>query len=170
MSEEIFGIAKVHAHPRAIALMQDEFFWDCSDELAPFGSDEGENALTEFIEWRKAHPHTPTIECLKWAIESIGDMPFEAYNETLLDRDYIAQQMEDPAFDAHQCIFILDTAIIATGFGQLVFEGVIDEENKPVIAIALERQVCWALLSESWSYAEQRIGYLNILKRALEEA
>ncbi|MBO9733165.1 MAG: hypothetical protein J7623_31275 [Chitinophaga sp.] len=168
--EELYGINKEHAHPRAIELLPEDFFWDCVDELAPFGSDEGDMALAEFREWRKANPHTPVRECLKWVIESIGEMSIEAYNEELLDRDHMKALMDDPGYDDSYYIFTLDASIIATGFGQLVDEGVIDEENKGIISIALERQIAWALLSESWSYAEQHIGYLNIMKRALEEA
>ena len=33
-----------HRHPRANELMQDPMFWDCVNELAPFGSDEGADA------------------------------------------------------------------------------------------------------------------------------
>jgi uncharacterized protein YfeS len=168
--EELYGIHKEHAHPKAIELIPEDFFWDCVDELAPFGSDEGDTALAEFREWRKANPHTPVMACLKWVIESIGEMDIEAYNEDLLDRDRIKQLMEDPAYDDSYYMFTLDTTVIATGFGQLVDEGMIDPDTKPIIGIALERQIAWALLSESWSYAEQHIGYLNIMKRALEDA
>jgi hypothetical protein len=38
------------------------------------------------------------------------------------------------------------------------------------VLIAIERQIAWAQLSESWSYAEQHIGYLNILSGVLEQA
>lgn len=170
MNEGIYGIDKDHAHARAIALIAEDFFWDSADELAPFGSDEGFTGLTSFREWRRTYPSVPTIECLKWTIESVGEMAFEDYNETLLDRDLIVRMKEDPAFDDQQFIFTLDVSVIAAGFGQLADEGVIEEANKPVINIALERQIAWAHLSESSSYAEQHIGYLNILKRTLEEA
>ncbi len=170
MKDEIYGIDKDHAHARAIDLIPEDFFWDPADELAPFGSDEGDTGLASFREWRREYPSTPTIECLKWTIESVGEMAFEEYNETLLDRDLIIRMKEDPAFDDQHFIFTLDASVIAAGFGQLADEGVIEEANKPVINIALERQIAWAQLSESSSYAEQHIGYLNILKRVLEEA
>lgn len=32
------------AHPRARELMWEPIFWDCADEAAPFGSDEGFDA------------------------------------------------------------------------------------------------------------------------------
>jgi uncharacterized protein YfeS len=71
MNEENYGIDIEHAHKRAVELIPEEFFWSCIDELAPFGSDEGDTALAEFRDWRKQNPKTPTIECLKWVIESV---------------------------------------------------------------------------------------------------
>lgn len=168
--EEIYGIDKDHAHPRAIELIPEDFFWDDLDGLAPFGSDEGEQALVKFRLWRKTNTDVPLIDCLKWVMETVGKMEINAYNEDLLDRDLMKHLMEDPAYDYRHSIFALDAAVIATGFGQLVDEGVMDAETKPIISIALERQIAWALLSESLSYAEQHIGYLNIMKRALEDA
>ena len=169
MKEEIYGIDKDQAHPRALELISEDFFWDCTDELAPFGSEEGDVALADFREWRRGNRDTPLVEYLKTVIASLGNMKFEDYNEDLLDRDQIKCQLEDPSFNHDYYIFTLDATIIATGFGQLVDEGTIDAAIRPVISIALERQIAWALFSESCSYAEQHIGYLNIMKRALEE-
>jgi uncharacterized protein YfeS len=168
--EDIYGIDKDHAHRKAIELIPEDFFWDDLDTLAPFGSDEGEQALVAFRVWRKRHPDAAVITYLASIMESRGKMKIEAYNEDLLDRDLMKLLMDNPASDHRSDIFKLDAAVIATGFGQLVDEGAMDADIKPIISIALERQIAWALLSESWSYAEQHIGYLNIMKRALEEA
>ncbi|MFV0541075.1 MAG: hypothetical protein ACK5MZ_07530, partial [Aestuariibaculum sp.] len=56
MENEIYGINKEHSHKRAIQLVLEDFFWDCGDELSPFGSDEGFEALQEFRRWRKEFP------------------------------------------------------------------------------------------------------------------
>ena len=55
--EERYGIRKEFAHPRAIELIPDDFFWNCVDELSPFGSDEGDTALAEYREWRLSLIH-----------------------------------------------------------------------------------------------------------------
>ncbi|PSL46701.1 uncharacterized protein YfeS [Chitinophaga niastensis] len=170
MNDEIYGIDQDHAHKRAVALIPEEFFWDCSDELAPFGSDEGDEGLAEFRNWRKANPDTPTIECLKWTIESVGEMTFADYNENLLQAELIQRNMNDPDYDDQQYIFTLDISVIATGFGQLVDEGVMDTANKPIIKIAIERQIIWAQLIAGWEHTAEYVSNLNVLKRALEEA
>ena len=136
MSEELYGIDIDHANKRAIELIPEEFFWSCIDELAPFGSDEGDMALAEFRNWRNANPEVPTIECLKWTIEGVGNMEFADYNENLLSKDKIKKQIEDNDFDDQQYIFTLDISVIATGFGQLVDEGIIEPQNKPIIKLA----------------------------------
>ena len=136
-----YGINRSFAHPRAITLIPESFFWDCIDELAPFGSDEGDMALAEYRDWRIEHPDIPTIAALKWVIESVGEMELEAYNRELIsEQEVIAQGKEN--YD----VWLLDISIIATGFGQLVDEGRIDEENKPIIQVALDRQLLCAEL------------------------
>lgn len=170
MEEEIYGIDKDHAHKRAIELIPEEFFWDCIDELAPFGSDEGDTALSEFRDWKKSNPDTPTYECLKWTIESIGEINIADYNEKILDPKLVKSQMDDDEFDDQQYIFTVDISAIATGFGQLVDEGKIDEPNKPLIQLAINRQKVWAELADDWGYQDEYTGRLNVLERALKEA
>lgn len=170
MEEEIYGIDKDHAHKRAIELIPEDFFWDCVDELAPFGSDEGDMALSEFRDWKKANPNLPTYECLKWTIESVGEINIDDYNDRILDRRLIRSQMQDHNFDDQQYIFTLDISVIATGFGQLVDEGKIDDKNKPLIQLAIDRQKIWADLAEGWDYKDEYISRLNVLERVLNEA
>jgi hypothetical protein len=42
---------------------------------------------------------TPTIECLKWVIESVGEMNFKDYDQELLKRDKIKEAIEDEDHD-----------------------------------------------------------------------
>ncbi|MES2774707.1 MAG: hypothetical protein V4722_11010 [Bacteroidota bacterium] len=168
--EEKYGIDIDNAHQRAIELIPEEFFWSCVDELAPFGSDEGDTALVEFRDWRKANPDVATIDCLKWVIESVGEMEFEEYNIEMLSRSTIKSQIEDENFDDQQYIYTLDNTVIATGFAQLVDEGVIEPDNKKVIQLAIDRQIIWAEISEDWAYSQQYISNLKVLDRALKIA
>jgi uncharacterized protein YfeS len=170
MDKEQYGIHIDHAHKRAIELIPEQFFWSCIDELAPFGSDEGDTALAEYRDWRKKNPIMPTIECLKWVIEGVGEMGFEEYNVELLDRDRITKSILDKSFDDHQYIYTLDNSVIATGFAQLVDEGIIEAQNKPIIQLAIDRQMIWAELLENWKYTEEYIANLKVISRALKAA
>jgi len=170
IKEEIYGIDKENAHKRAIELVSEEFFWNGIDELAPFGSDEGDMALSEFRDWRKRNPKTETYECLKWTIEGVAEIDLSEYNNNILDENLIKSQIEDDNFDDHQYIFTVDISVIATGFGQLVDEGKIDIKNKPLIQLAIDRQKKWAELSTEWKHKAEYINNLNVLERVLKEA
>lgn len=170
MEEEKYGIDIDNAHQKAIELIPEEFFWSCIDELAPFGSDEGDMALAEFRDWRKENPKTATLECLKWVIESVGEMEFDDYNSEMLSKSKIKSQIEDKDFDDQQYIYTLDNSVIATGFAQLVDEGIIETENKKIIQLAIDRQIFWAELSEDWEYSKEYISNLKVLDRALKAA
>ncbi|WP_303318801.1 hypothetical protein Q4Q34_04920 [Flavivirga abyssicola] len=147
VEEEPYGIDKDYAHERAIELVPEEFFWSGIDDLAPFGSDDGDMALSEFRDWKKANPNTDTYECLKWTIEGVSEKNLTEYNENILDRTLIKPQIKDNNFNDQHYIFTVDISVIATGFGQLVDEGKIDEKNKPIIQLAIDRQKIWAELA-----------------------
>ena len=170
MEDEIYGIDKDYAHKRAIELVPEEFFWDCVDELAPFGSDEGDMALSEFRSWRISNPNTPLIECLQWTIESVGEMSIGEYDENILNRERILSQINNDDFNDDQYIFTLDVSVIATGFGQLVDEGLIDVNSKPLIQLAISRQKLWSELNDDWDYNEEYQNKLEVLDRILKEA
>ena len=170
MDNENYGIDIDRAHKRAVELIPEEFFWSCIDELAPFGSDEGDTALVEFRDWRKQNPRIPTLECLKWVIESVGEMDFKDYNHELLERGRIKEAIEDEDYDDRQYLYTLDISVIATGFAQLVDEGLIEVTNKPIIQLAISRQIIWAELSTDWEHAAEYIDNLKILNRALKLA
>ncbi|GGH83236.1 uncharacterized protein YfeS [Filimonas zeae] len=168
--DELYGIDIETAHERAKTLIPEDFFWSCADELSPFGSDEGDCALAEWRDWRKSNPTTPSIECLKWTIESVGEMLWNQYNTALLDKELLFNQIADGNFDDNQYIYTLDISVIATGFGQLVDEGMIDPANKPLIQLAIDRQILWSQLQPGWQHAGDYINHMNILTRALAEA
>ncbi len=168
--EDKYGIDKEHAHPRARELAPEEFFWDCSDELAPFGSDEGDTAFAEYREWRQENPEAPLVECLSWTIESVGEIEFSEYSSAILSPTTVANQVSDPAFNDQQYVYTVDVSVIATGFGQLVDLGRIDPDAKPPISLALERQILWSQAQPDWTHAGEYINNLKVLQRILQSA
>ncbi|KAI9432142.1 hypothetical protein F5148DRAFT_1155039 [Russula earlei] len=170
MEEEKYGISIEEAHERAKQLIPEDFFWNNMDELAPFGSDEGDMALAEFRDWRKANSQQPTLLCLQWVIKNVGEMNPGKYNKELLSREKIKAQMTDQKFDDYQYVYNLDTSIIATGFAQLVDEGIIEAASKEVIQIAIDRQIIRAELTNGWEYKDVYIERMRVLSRALAEA
>lgn len=158
------------AHPRALQLLPDEFFWDCSDELAPFGSDEGYTALAEFRDWRAAHPRERVLDFLLWTIESVGEVPAAAYDDTIYREATVRAQIADPDFDDDHLIYVTDVSVIATVFGQLADEGTVDAATKPYARRALERQTVWGKLRLEPEDAKRYAQQLAALKAALAKA
>jgi uncharacterized protein YfeS len=144
--------------------MSEEFFWDCVDEEAPFGSDEGSDAYYEFREWREKNPKSPLAECLSWIMGGrLAD-----YTESLCSDDRVERDLADPhgAFLADEYdMFTLDATVIATALGQLLDEGVIDADAKPYVRVAIKRQLHPKILT---SEARKRI--LLAVERVVDRA
>jgi uncharacterized protein YfeS len=168
--EDVGGIDRERGHPRALQIIPDEFFWDCTDELGPFGSDEGDTALGEYRDWRREHPSAPLEECLAWTIESVGEIDVSDYTDAIFDVANVRSQVEDEDFDDEQLIYVTDVSVIATGFGQLADEGRIDASAKPLVARALKRQIAWARVQRDWDKGIEYIARLARLQAALAEA
>jgi len=152
------------AHPRARELMTESSLWDCSDEEAPFGSDEGFDAYYEFRRWRADNRDQPLTECLSWIMDGrLGE-----YNEALCDDASVNRDLADPddAFLAeHFDMFTLDATVIATVLGQLLDEGAIDAEAKPYVRVAVQRQLHGDVVT-----SEHRENLLRAIQRVVDVA
>lgn len=144
--------------------MPEEFFWDCGDEDAPFGSDEGWDAYYEWRSWRSDNPDSNLTECISWIVSG----RLNEYNESLHSEPRIAKDLQHPdgaflseAFD----IFTLDTTIIATGLGQLLDEGKIDASAKPYLGVAVTRQSHPKICDR-----DERREILEAIKRVIDAA
>jgi uncharacterized protein YfeS len=130
--------------------MTEEFFWDCVDEEAPFGSDEGHDAYYEFREWRRRNKEKQLTDCLAWIMqgEDLG-----SYTDEICSDEAVALAHETPteAFlaDAYD-MSTLDATVIATSLGQLLDEGRIDLAAKPYVRVAIERQLHPKVVTSEW--------------------
>ncbi|MDR7211235.1 hypothetical protein [Flavobacterium piscis] len=166
------GIDKNKAHPNALKLLKQDFFWDRVDELSPFGSDEGDMALREFRQWRKENPEIEVGYCIAWIINSVGQIKdYDDYNEeNLVNKKLIKEQIDNPDFDDQHYIYTLDTSIIATALGQLVDEGFIEEDYKYFVQVAINRQKIWTKLNDCWEHKDEYIKRLLIIEKVLQKA
>ena len=164
------SIDRKKAHPRALEIAPDDFFWSNHDELGPFGSDEGDTALHDYRAFRKRHKNSSQYHCLVWAIESVSERKIAHYTRSILDESKVRSQISDPQFDDQQYIYTVDVTAIATGFGQLVDEGRIDPECKEFIALAIRRQIIWTQLQTQWEHGKAYLQNLNRLLDILHSA
>jgi uncharacterized protein YfeS len=159
-----------HRHPRANEIMTDERLWDCVNELAPFGSDEGADAYVEYRRWRAENPDANLEECIAWIL---GGKQGE-YNDRLVNQEGIEQYLSGnydsvlglPYPDA----FTLDATIIASVLGQLVDEGRVDDNVKRYARVAIARQSHPLILSriDDDEIAAERRKILNSVLAAIE--
>lgn len=110
------------------------------------------------------------MDCLDWIFES-WKITARDYSSQILEDKYIEEQIKNEGFDFSNGVIDLDITIIGTAFGQLILEGKIDEEIKPFINLALERQLHPLVLEFDVpdKYLESRIEYIQKLKDILQK-
>ena len=157
-----------HRHPRASELMADETLWDCVNELAPFGSDEGADAYCEFRGWRADNPTSDLTACVDWILGG----KLNNYDESLADVDALESSDLSAQSFGYSDAFTLDATIIATVLGQLVDEGRIDSAAKPFAYIAISRQSHPIILAEykEETVANERRSILEAVRQVIEAA
>jgi uncharacterized protein YfeS len=73
---ELLDIDWSHYHTRAREVLDDPFYWECTNDLAPNGSDGGDELLESFRRWDLRHCNQPPLRFLerlmkRWGIEPI---------------------------------------------------------------------------------------------------
>ncbi len=119
--------------------MVEALFWDCTDEGAPFGSDEGWDAYYEWRRWRRVNRSSSLTDCFNWILGG----RLSEYDQNLVYDHRIAEDLANPSTALHAeygDMWTLDTTIIASGLGQLIDEGAIDHDAKPFLHVAIDRQ------------------------------
>lgn len=157
-----------HRHPRANELMHNDILWNCANELAPFGSDEGSDAYAEYRSWRADNPDSNLVNCLSWILGG----RLSEYSESLLSDEAIDGSDDSAISFGYGDAFTLDATIIATVLGQLVNEGRIDIEAKPFAEIAIARQSHAHILAQfsDEAVAVERRKILQAVQRVIEAA
>jgi len=85
------------AHARARDLMVEPLFWDCTDEGAPFGSDEGWEAYYEWRRWREGNQSKSLTDCFNWILNE----RLNEYTRSLLLEDKINEDLANPSMALH---------------------------------------------------------------------
>ncbi|MBO6104429.1 MAG: hypothetical protein J6O99_00855 [Methanobrevibacter sp.] len=158
-------------YKRAVKVADYKFFWDATDELSPVGCDAAYIAFCEIANWLVENPKTSIIECFIWILES-WDLELEDFNDDIIDSENILKIIQD--MDFYEELMSLDYTIIATGFGQLILQGKIDDDVKNIIQLSILRQmnshVLDTFLGSNEQFKYERYLYLQKLLEILEDA
>ncbi len=131
--EESWVISKKSAHPLALELLLDDFYWDTVDEFAPFGSNEGFDTVYLLKSWLEENP--------KGTVEEFLNMRAVGWDMKL---DYL--EITDPEkitgfIDGVITKNSFDYVIIAAMFGELLIRGNMTQETQNIGKAAILRQL-----------------------------
>lgn len=159
------GLSPQTSHPRFASLAKENFYYSCSDELSPFGSDDGSDTFSLLEEWYQEK---------KFEEESISQFLCD-HLETwdLAPANIIIEEgikSWEEWWQQGNHIYCLESncrAGIACALGQLKITGTIDPEMIDTALKSIEcmhwvRRVCYG---EEWP---EQTEYLESMKKILE--
>lgn len=148
--DEDYGPHRKTSHPHFVRYLTDDFYYDCSDEEAPFGSDEGSDALYELEQAFRKNTDLDTLTfpqkliCKYWGMDYLpprADQTAESIAE-------LCRQQETGVYQS-------DKVIIATAFGSIKITGRLKLELQQLTLLAIQRLDVLAQLRD-WCAANTR--------------
>jgi hypothetical protein len=140
---ERLGIDWRDFHPEARKILDDPFFWECSNDFAPNGNDTGADLLADYRKWLRRNPSGDPVRFYRELIRRWG-FPTEGSSD--LDRT------------------VMDEAAVALAFAELKLRA----DCRPAVAkAAFRRQRERAIAAENWPHKEERLKTLDMLEAKL---
>ncbi len=143
---EALGIDWRDFHPDARKILDDPFYWECSNDFAPHGNDTGADLLMDYRKWLRRNPS--------------GD-PIMFYQRLIRQWGFAEELSSD--FD-HT---VMDEAAIALAFAEFKLRA----DCRPAVAelarAAIERQRQQAIEAIDWPHRGERLKSLDMLETKL---
>lgn len=117
IDSEEYGLHPKTSHPRFTEHFTEEFYYDCADEEAPFGSDEGSDTLDSLEESIRKNPKLNFSDYPKYLIEH--DWGMEYIPVETLEPEKVKKLASKKEMDMTQS----DMVTYATAFGQIKITG-----------------------------------------------
>jgi uncharacterized protein YfeS len=144
---DLLGIAWEDFHPKAREILDDPYFWDCTDDFSPNGNDVGAEILEAYRKWQSGSKKS-AITLFRKQIQGWGAKPL------------------DPAEDPSQSTY--DEAIIGLAFAELKFTTECSQAVRDEALAAIDRQLQIARSRDrKWKPRELRIESLERMKKKL---
>ncbi len=131
--DQEIGLHALTSHPRFRENFTNDFYFDCGDEEAPFGSDEGSDTLAQIEEDLRKGKKFDFITFPKKLIEEYWDMTYIPANDISLHN--IEELLKTDEMNLIQS----DMVTYATAFAQIKITGHIDNELKRMALNAMKR-------------------------------
>ena len=141
---EKLGIDWEDFHPNAKTILDDPFFWDCTDDFSPNGNDTGADLLEGYCGWLKKHKEghpVKFIEALakRWGYNGPTDMDEETRGE----------------------------ANIALAFADIKLRGCCDAQARQIALDAVKNQRRIANEATDWPHRQERLKALYLIEAKL---
>ena len=143
---EKLGIDWEDFHPRAREILDDPFFWSCTDDFSPNGNDTGADLLEGYRDWLKSHKDGQPVRFLESLARQWG------YSDL--------SSMDDD---------VRDEAAIALAFADIKLRGVCDDQSLELAMKSIDRQRIHAEGAADWSHREERLKTLGTIERKLQQ-
>lgn len=129
--EIVWILSAKNAHPKAAALMKEEWWWDHGYDFAPFGNDDGSDAFYTFKDWRENNKTAKSIKAVDYLHQGWGMSFDHIHNDNETDLPKIEK--------TNQFYRSVDRGIIGLAFGQLILEGAVAGDLKALGLKAIKR-------------------------------
>ncbi|WP_146430954.1 hypothetical protein [Blastopirellula retiformator] len=153
-------------HPSAREILDDPFYWSCTDDTAPHGNDTGADLLHSFLKWNKRNRTTDPLRFLDRLLDEWG---FQPIDWTVTDPAMVnAMGSSDPIG-----LDVANESIIALAFAVVKLRGKCPPEIVELAlagvnrtAFLVEQSDCKAKIKELWYASIAKIRTkLNELRR-----
>lgn len=143
---EKLGIDWQNFHANAREVLDDPFFWDCTDDFSPNGNDTGADLLEAYRDWLKGYKDGQPIRFLERLAKQWGYSSIES-----MDHDVRAE------------------AAVALAFADLKLRATCNAETRKLAIEAIEQQRRQAEASTGWSSRQERLSALAKIERKLRQ-
>lgn len=143
---EKLGIDWEDFHPQARDVLDDPFFWECTNDFSPNGNDTGADLLEAYRDWLKKHRDGQPIRFLERLAKQWGYAGIAGMDE-----------------------YVRNEAAIALAFADIKLRGLCDEEAQRLALKSIERQRTEAVTSSSWPHREKRLRALEKIENKLRQ-
>lgn len=165
--DEEYGLNPLTSHPTFRKYFSDNIYYDCGDEEAPFGSDEGNDALYELQESIQKKKKIDFFDFPRVIIEKIWEMDYILPNSEQTDEELKTQaKLKFGGLLGDQIILQSDQVILAVTFGQAKITGKIDKNLLELALKSLNRIDRLNRLIWNWD-KEEATYYIETMKKDL---
>ena len=167
--DEEYGLNPLTSHPTFRKYFLDNFYYDCGDEEAPFGSDEGNDALCELQEAIQKKKKINFFDFPRVLIEKIWEMDYLSSDIEQTDEELKAQaKLNFNGLSGEQIILQSDQVILAVTFGQVKITGKIDKKLLELALKSLNRIDRLNRLIWNWNKKEPTY-YIETMRKDLQK-